>query len=269
MAVATLLVGPVDHAAAQPASVGASEDPAGAARLLDLANRDRVAAGLAPLRVMPELVTVAQEQSHAMAAAGKIFHNAELFSSSLRDSINAGVLGENVAFDTGGITHAHWMLMNSPPHRANILDPRFTAAGFAITMTDGTAYITEVFAQVGAAPAPAPVVAAPAPAPPPPPPPPPPAPPTTQAAPPPQPPPPTTETPPTPQAIGPRPTLAPEAPAEPAVALAQISAATTPYDDGLGHDPARLSLPAAAALVLVNLALGLRALRARRTVAAV
>jgi hypothetical protein len=158
------------------------DDPAGAQLLASQINADRVANGLRPLTISSDLTAIAQAHSRRMAEAGRIWHNDELFTQSERARLGASRLGENVGFDGGGAVTSHQMYMDSAPHRANILDPRFTAMGIAVTVADGISYSTEDFMQA-AAPAPAPTPApAPKPRPPTPPAAAPPAPPTTEPA---------------------------------------------------------------------------------------
>jgi hypothetical protein len=135
--------------------------------LVTLINSERLANGLPALTVRTDLTSIAQAHSRRMADAGTIWHNDDLFTSAARHRLGARALGENVGLDrgNGAAVTTHQMYMGSPPHRANILDPRFTAVGVAITMRDGNAYSTEDFLQASTAPAPAPTPA-PKPAPP-------------------------------------------------------------------------------------------------------
>jgi uncharacterized protein YkwD len=55
-----------------------------------------------------------------------------------------GQVGENIAFDIS-IEGAHRRLMNSPGHRANILDPRFTHLGVGVYFNGSHYYITQLF----------------------------------------------------------------------------------------------------------------------------
>jgi uncharacterized protein YkwD len=274
VALALLLLGPAPVARARTTSLlgllTATDDPAGAVQLLELVNADRAAAGLGVLQPQADLTAIAQGQSRLMAGVGSIWHNDGLFTSSIRQGLDAVVLGENVAFDSGGVTHIHWMLMNSPHHRDNILDPRFNVAGFAITVSDGVAYVTEDFAQVRAAttapappppptPAPAPAPAAP---PPPPPAPAPAAPAPAPAAPAPAPAPPTTTAPPAADAPAARPPA-------PVVAAADTAPAAARSVDGASAyrgptDSAGVTPVVALALGAVNLCLAALAGRARR-----
>jgi hypothetical protein len=273
VAFALLAVGPVDPAAAAPpapAGATAQDDPGGAARLLELINADRAAAGLGLLRSQGELSRIANEHSQRMAAAGSIWHNDALFTPAVKQLVGAVSVGENVAFESGGMTRAHWMLMQSPGHRANIMNPRFDAVGIAVAVTgDGIAYLTQAFAQTGgAAPAPAPApVPVPSPAPVPAPAPPvtaPPAPPTTVA-------PPTTASPTTapPTTVAP-PTPTSEAPAgavdEEAIQASAVEA-TSATPASIPRATA-VSLPAVALLALVNLWLARWAFRSWRSIRA-
>lgn len=53
---------------------------------------------------------------------------------------------ENVAYDAG-VEQAHIGLMNSPPHRANILSPDYNAIGIAIVRRGQYIYVVEDFAH--------------------------------------------------------------------------------------------------------------------------
>lgn len=144
------------------ADCGCTAAPESASRLLELANQARAAAGVAPLAMRGDVTAIAQGHSDAMASEGDIRHNDAYFTASTRQSLNAKSLGENVAMNPD-IDDAHNRLMNSPGHRANILDPKYTVVGIAVSRTgDGQHYITQNFVEPKPAAAPAP---APAPAP--------------------------------------------------------------------------------------------------------
>lgn len=55
-----------------------------------------------------------------------------------------GVVGENIALDTS-IEGAHRRLLNSPGHRANMLDPNYTHVGIGIYFNGQYFYITQLF----------------------------------------------------------------------------------------------------------------------------
>jgi uncharacterized protein YkwD len=102
------------------------------ARLLTLLNRDRAAAGLAPLEPDPELRSVALAHTQDMVAAN-FFGHVSPTTGTVDDRIRkAGVAvsmaGENVA-RADSAEAAHQSLMESPGHRANVLNPKYTHVG--------------------------------------------------------------------------------------------------------------------------------------------
>lgn len=148
---------------ALPSSPGPAVVPGAVEQLLALVNAERQAAGLRPLAPHPGIAAIAEGHALQMAARGELFHNDGYFSTDVRRRLGAGALGENVARNTD-LEDAHRRLMASPHHRANVLDPRFGAAGFAVVATpDGVLYVTEDFAELRPVPAtarpPAPVAA--------------------------------------------------------------------------------------------------------------
>lgn len=158
----TVLDGPGQNPSRPAVPPGAY--PAGASRLLQLANQDRAAAGIGPLTSRQDLVSLALDHTLGLVNADSLFHNLDLLGRPLRGLLGASVVGENVGWSTD-IDDLHERLMTSPLHRANILDPRFSVVGMAVMSTDdGKFYATQDFAQPdGSAPAPpAPVGPAPA-----------------------------------------------------------------------------------------------------------
>ena len=132
-------------------------------------NSLRAAAGVAPLQEQTWAEGVAQAHSIDMANTGSLFHNMTGYMAVGHTAMNASYLGENVAEGTT-IDYAQGALQASPPHMANILNPRFNYVGVAAaTDASGQVWITEDFAEIGAAapappaPAPKPVVTAPKP----------------------------------------------------------------------------------------------------------
>lgn len=126
--------------------------PDAAQRLLDLANGERQRAGVGPLAMRGDIVSIALSHSETMAKAGDIFHSTSFFTSAVKRLLGASASGENVAYN-GSIEDAHNRLMNSAGHRANILDGRFNTAGFAVVrVPDGRYFITEDFIQAAGAP---------------------------------------------------------------------------------------------------------------------
>ena len=113
--------------------------------MLGLINLERANHGLRPLSSRADIVTYAAAHSAAMAEAGAIWHNDDYFTRTTKDRFGASMVGENVAVNSSTVD-AHARLMNSPGHRANILEPNFTHVGIAIARAaDGPMYFTQDF----------------------------------------------------------------------------------------------------------------------------
>lgn len=119
------------------------------ATLLTLVNAERTRQGLAALTLDPRLRDVARAHSRDMFEHGYFAHldPAGLNPSDRIDraGISYGLMGENLAF-ASDVTTAHRGLMDSPSHRANILEPGFRKIGVGII--DGGVYgimITQMF----------------------------------------------------------------------------------------------------------------------------
>lgn len=103
--------------------------------LVDLANADRTTNAEASLTVNPLLVEVAQEKANDMASKGYFAHDTPdgkspwYWFSKVGYSYSSA--GENLAinFTDSGDVNTAWM--NSPEHRANILNGKFTEIGVA------------------------------------------------------------------------------------------------------------------------------------------
>jgi uncharacterized protein YkwD len=122
--------------------------------IVDLVNQQRAQAGLAPLQVSPQLVEEAHIQSTDMAEIGVMAHvlpGAALPTPESRAQYvgyNYSYLGENVAFNYPDDNSVMTAWMNSPEHRANILDPSYTQIGVGIAYdSQGEPYYTQEFGQ--------------------------------------------------------------------------------------------------------------------------
>jgi hypothetical protein len=109
-------------------------------QFVDLINAERRAAGLGPLAVVPELVEGAREHAARMRAAGEIYHS---------DDYGSHVdgwykMGENVG-KGGNIETLHQAFMDSPGHRANILDPSYDGMGIGMVWDGSVPYVVEIF----------------------------------------------------------------------------------------------------------------------------
>lgn len=116
-------------------------------RMMQRINDERSSAGLSSLSHQPWAHTVSQEHSGRMATSGTIWHNDVYFRDGKRE-MGANFKGENVVM-AESVDEAHLLLMNSPPHRQNILDGRFTHFGVGIARdTNGKIFVTEAFARI-------------------------------------------------------------------------------------------------------------------------
>ena len=104
-------------------------------QMLEMVNRERAAAGLAPLKADLELTEVARRHSADMFARGYFSHytpdGKDPFERMREANVNFRTAGENLAL-APTLQIAHTGLMNSPGHRANILRPQFGRVGIGI-----------------------------------------------------------------------------------------------------------------------------------------
>lgn len=104
--------------------------------LVDLANRDRAAHNVGGLTVSPVLVAAAQAKADDMATKSYFAHVSPEGKDSWHWFKQAGYgfyyAGENLAIDFTDSADVERAWMNSPTHRANVLDEHFTEIGIAI-----------------------------------------------------------------------------------------------------------------------------------------
>ena len=109
--------------------------PAVEEEMLALVNRERAEQGLGPLTMDPELQAVARAHADDMLRRGYFAHlspeGATPFDRIRAAGITFRQAGENLAF-APNVSVAHRGLMNSPGHRANILQPGFGRAGIGV-----------------------------------------------------------------------------------------------------------------------------------------
>jgi hypothetical protein len=104
-------------------------------------NAARSSAGLPAYSYASDLTAAARGQAERMAASGELYHNPNLAS----EVGGWSRIGENVAY-AGDWRSAHDVLMNSPDHRAQILDSGYTQMGVGTAVgDDGTFWVAEVF----------------------------------------------------------------------------------------------------------------------------
>lgn len=111
-----------------------------AASLLSKLNASRQANGLSPLSPASDLTAVAAERASAMARSGSLAHTPDLGGRVCCWSW----IGENVAYG-GSVSVLHQVLMNSAPHRANILKGDVDDVGVAVVRANGQLWAAQVF----------------------------------------------------------------------------------------------------------------------------
>jgi hypothetical protein len=119
-------------------------------QLVQLLNQERARAGLPALEVEYHLTQAAQAHSALMAQTKKFSHQVDdepklserLAATGIRFDADA----ENISYDST-VEGAHDGLMHSPPHRENILSPRYNAVGVGIVRSGDTLWVTEDFAN--------------------------------------------------------------------------------------------------------------------------
>ena len=120
-------------------------------QLLDLANAARAARGVAPLHWDAALASSALAHCTLMVANGEISHQfageAELENRAGRAGAHFSLIEENVA---AGYRLADIQLawMNSPGHRANLLNPGVDHVGIAVVATKDRIYAVQNFEHV-------------------------------------------------------------------------------------------------------------------------
>jgi uncharacterized protein YkwD len=111
-------------------------------RIVALVNAQRAAHGLRPLAVSPCATHYAAPWSTHMARTDTLVHQS--LSPLLRCPARAA--GENIAYGNVSADQMMAMWMNSPGHRANILNPSFTRIGVAaVRTTSGRWWATQDF----------------------------------------------------------------------------------------------------------------------------
>ena len=130
--VAGLVFGFVLVAVAPPARAATNAEEAVHAMI----NEARAGSGLGSLNLSDRLSRIARQHSKDMANSGGLFH-------SCLCGIGGRRLAENVGY---GADHqsVQGQLMESPPHRANILG-RYRRVGVGIVRQGGLAWVTQIF----------------------------------------------------------------------------------------------------------------------------
>ncbi len=130
------------------AGVRAQAPSVAAQYLFSMANAERTERGLPPLRWEATLYRAATAHAQEMAARQSISHQypgePELATRAKSAGARFSVIAENVAeAPTAVRIHDAWM--NSPGHRANLLDPHVDAVGISVLQRNGELYAVQDF----------------------------------------------------------------------------------------------------------------------------
>jgi len=151
---AAALMGPateaVSAAQGQLSVRSGSSIPAGAQQLFVLANQARAEAGVSPLKWDSALAAGALLHCERMAVEGPIAHQYRGEPSLTLRAQNAGahfgLIEENVALGSYIATiHQGWL--DSPGHRANLLNPQVDSVGVAVVSGGGVLYAVADYAR--------------------------------------------------------------------------------------------------------------------------
>lgn len=133
------------------ATIAVPEPPQATYELLmiNLVNGEREDAGLEPLKFNLELTEVARIKSQDMIDNNYFAHDSPVYGSPFEMMRQFGITyryaAENIAHNPS-VENAHQRLMESPGHRANILNPNLTEIGIGIRRNSkGQCYITQMF----------------------------------------------------------------------------------------------------------------------------
>jgi uncharacterized protein YkwD len=111
-------------------------------RILALVNEARVSNGLSPLLRIDTLDALALEHSQNMAKTGVLSHDGfDTRADSIERSLGSSYVGENVAmgYESAKAFVDGWL--NSPGHRANIMNPSYRRTGIGYYKS----YATQIF----------------------------------------------------------------------------------------------------------------------------
>jgi hypothetical protein len=141
----------------------ATPDPASESAFVTRSQNERTTRGLSTLSIASDLIAIARQHSADMASQHRIYDDPNMHN----EVQNWQAMGDNVGAGPS-VDAVHQAFMNSPGHRANILNPVFTDIGVGVVWSGNTLFVTEIFRQPWPAPAASPPRADPPPPPPPP-----------------------------------------------------------------------------------------------------
>ncbi|MYV77099.1 CAP domain-containing protein, partial [Streptomyces sp. SID1046] len=118
------------------------------AAVVELVNQERALAGCGPVRANPPLATLAGAFSLDMATRGFFSHEDPEGNSPWDRATKAGIAGlggENIARGQGDAEAVMKAWMNSPDHKANILNCEFRTLGVGVHVAAGGPWWTQDF----------------------------------------------------------------------------------------------------------------------------
>ncbi|ATW51428.1 CAP domain-containing protein [Streptomyces peucetius] len=128
---------------------GGSDSSGPEAQVLTLVNKERASAGCSPVTANAELTRAADDYSDVMARSGVMSHTGPDGSTMTTRVEAAGyewsTLGENIARGQADAASVMQSWMNSPGHRANILNCSFKELGVGVHFGDGGPWWTQNF----------------------------------------------------------------------------------------------------------------------------
>ncbi|MFL5767185.1 MAG: CAP domain-containing protein [Actinomycetota bacterium] len=137
--VACALAGSVSLAGAEPALAATTPRQ----QMLSLTNQSRSDHGVRRLKLNTRLSKMAARHSRQMAQESSLFHTGNI-PGELRHW-HWSVWGENVGMTTDTLPTLEDAFMNSPVHRENILNKRFTHVGIGVAHVNGAYWVTVTF----------------------------------------------------------------------------------------------------------------------------
>jgi uncharacterized protein YkwD len=119
-------------------------------RIFQLANQARHDAGVEPLQWNEQAAEAARAHAKLMAEKQALSHQFD-GEPALRERLAATGLrfdatAENVA-DAESADESHEVLMNSPPHRQNLLNPKYNGLGIGVAKNGNQFYVVQDFAH--------------------------------------------------------------------------------------------------------------------------
>jgi uncharacterized protein YkwD len=149
------------HRAVRPSALAGRGLTLAKGAMLALINAERAQAGVGPLHIDATLNAIAQARSRDMIARHYFSHHMPgggmVFDILDRDHVSYEMAGENIALNNyidfypmgRTVRQTNTDLMNSPDHRANLLEPKYTeiGLGMAFEQSSGKLIVTEVFVQ--------------------------------------------------------------------------------------------------------------------------